>query len=242
MRMINTVACLAALTSFGCGSSVPGPTPLSNPITAAMSDTAAPSDAMALDSSGDEVAMEEVIASMDLSGLPAAPWSVEPMATDAVPGALLSAWAAADNRGVCAPIALASMGAADGARARVSGMVEGGWAIEFDRSGLPGLQASGDTCARCGRGVFGIAGTSMSPDALVGEGALEIPEPSFADGSHLEVEAPADGERVAAAMITLRGQGCVYQVWSFLGESHVRELVDGLRRVEIRDAAAFAAR
>ena len=30
-----------------------------------------------------------------------------------------------------------------------------------------------------------------SPDHIVGEGSLEIPEPSFADGSHVEVEPPA---------------------------------------------------
>jgi len=210
------------------------------PIAATMSEAGAPLEAVA---TADEASMlPDAAEEMDLSGLPASPWSAQPLSTEHVPGALLNAWAAAENRGVCAPITVAAMGEAEGAQARVSGMVEGGWAVEFDHRGMPGLRPSGDACASCGRGVFGIAGTTMSPDSLVGEGTYEGPDPSFADGSHLEVEAPADGESVAAAMITLRGQGCVYQVWSFLGESHVRELVDGLRRVEIRDEAPLAAR
>ncbi|HHH27860.1 MAG TPA: hypothetical protein ENK57_05895 [Polyangiaceae bacterium] len=195
-------------------------------------------------STGDEqpVQIHDALANVDLSGLPSAPWEAEPVQTDEVPGALLRAWSIADNRGECAPIVPAAMGAAEGAHARVSEMVEGGWAVEYDHRGLPGLAANGNACANCGRGVFGIAGTAMSPDTLAGESTLDVPEPSFADGSHLEVEAPADGETVAAAMITLRGQGCVYQVWSFLGEDHVRELVDGLRRVEMREDTSVAVR
>ena len=172
----------------------------------------------------------------DLSGLPAAPWSAEPLATDAAP-VLVEAWARADNRASCAPIAPASLGAASGARARVSSMIEGGWAVEFDRRGMPGMTRRGATCARCGRGVFGVAGTAMVTDELPDD-----PSPSFADGSHVEVEPPAEGESVAAATITVRGQGCVYQVWSFLGEDHLRQLVDGLRRVEVQDAPSVATR
>ncbi|HJL16425.1 MAG TPA: hypothetical protein RMH99_12260 [Sandaracinaceae bacterium LLY-WYZ-13_1] len=187
---------------------------------------------------GAEVATDEApaaevsFASLDLSGLPSAPWSSAPLASEQVPGPVLQAWAAARNRGVCAPLAPADV---EGASARVSDLVEGGWAVEFDRRGMPGLSASGETCRRCGRGVFGIAGTGMSPDALVTEeDEADVPSPSFADGSHLQVEPPAEGESVAAATLTVRGQGCVYQVWSFLGEEHVRALVEQLRRVEVR--------
>lgn len=227
------VAAMMVSLSFGCGASAPAASPPQNPF-AAISEPAV----TALETAGDEAAFAmESAPRVDLTGLPAAPWAAAPLPTDAVPGALLRAWATADNRAVCAPIALATAGEA---RARVSEMIEGGWAVEFDQAGSPGIGESGDTCARCGRGTFGIAGTAMEPDGLAGEDA-DAMAPSFADGSHLAVEPPAEGEQVAAAMITMSDQGCVYQVWSFLGEAHVRELVAGVRRIDVA-AQPLAAR
>jgi hypothetical protein len=173
---------------------------------------------------------------VDPASLPPSPWSDAPLASDAVPAPILRAWADAQNRGQCAPMAPVALGAGAGARARVSDF-EGGWAVEFDRQGLPGLSADGEPCARCGRAVFGIAGTNLTPDDLAGEHDLA---PSFADGSQLVVEPPAEGEQVAAASITVRGQSCVYQVWSFLGEEHVRELVSSLRLVAVHGGSTQA--
>jgi hypothetical protein len=227
------VAAMMVSLSFGCGASAPAASPPANPFGAISEPAVA-----ALETAGDELAVgASTMPAMDLSGLPAAPWAAAPLTTDAVPGALLRAWATADNRAVCAPIALATAGEA---RARVSEMIEGGWAVEFDQAGSPGMNESGDTCARCGRGTFGIAGTAMQPTDLASEDA-ETASPSFADGSHLAVEPPAEGEQVAAAMITMSDQGCVYQVWSFLGEAHVRELVAGVRRIDVA-AQPLAAR
>ena len=231
MSKLNPVTYVAALAaiSIGCASS---PAPVSTTPTVPLA---------ALVEVPTEANPFTVPQAAELNELPVAPWSAAPLGSEAVSPAVLAAWARADNRNVCAPIAPAAMGVADGARARVSTIIEGGWAVEYDRRGMPGLDRRGDACARCGRGVFGIAGTDLTPDDLAGERA-DAPEPSFADGSHLELEPPAEGESVAAAMITLRGQGCVYQVWSFLGEDHVRELVDGLRRVELREDAPLATR
>jgi len=236
MRKLDTAALFvaAAVLSSGCSSSSLSTLP-SMPMT-----SIAPSSGLV--AMGDEeldamAPLDEAYPAEDLAGLPTAPWAVAPMAADAAPAELLAAWAQAENRASCAPIAPAALGAADGARARVSEMIQGGWAVEFDRRGMPGLSRDGSPCAHCGRGVFGIAGTGMMPEELADD-----PAPSFADGSHVEVEAAAEGESVAAAMITLRGQSCVYQVWSFLGEEHVREIVDGLRRVETRGATSVAAR
>ncbi len=177
---------------------------------------------------------------LDTSALPAPPWSEEPIGSDVAPSPILSAWTRAENRAECAPMAPRALGAGEGARARVADL-EGGWAVEFDRRGMPGLGRDGQTCARCGHGVFGIAGTSLTPEDLAAESEADAPAPTFADGSSLSIEPPAEGEQVAAATFTVRGQGCVYQVWSFLGEEHVRELVSSLRIVEVAPRPARVA-
>lgn len=237
MRKSMGAALIAAtMLTYGCGGAAT--------TTPAARSTAAPATtAAALETTTDDGPMvHDAVASAPLDGLPIAPWSAAPLGRADVPGALLSAWADADNRASCAPIAPASMGAAHDADARVSSIVEGGWAVEFDRRGMPGMREDGASCARCGRGVFGVAGTSMSPDEVDGEGEIGRAIDSFADGSRVAIDAPADGESVAAATITLRDQGCVYQVWSFLGEDHLLELVGGLRRVDVVQSTTVAAR
>lgn len=205
-----------------------------------------PATPMAELSVGDEASASmdapDVAPIADASALPASPWSDAPLGSEVVPSPILSAWEHAENRAQCAPLAPRALGAGEGARARV-GELEGGWSVEFDRRGMPGVGRNGEPCARCGRGVFGIAGTNLTPQDLVTEESeAEVPAPSFADGSSLSIEPPLEGEQVAAATLTVRGQGCVYQVWSFLGEQHVRELVSSLRLVEVPGPAHVASR
>jgi len=226
----------ATMLTFGCGTAATT-TP------AARSATAPTASTPALETTAEDgPRVHDAMVAADLDTLPVAPWSATPLTGAEVPGAVLTAWADADNRASCAPIAPASMGAAHDADARVSAIVEGGWAVEFDRRGMPGMREDGASCARCGRGVFGVAGTSMSPDEVDGEGEVGRAIDSFADGSRVAIDAPEEGESVAAATITLRDQGCVYQVWSFLGEDHLRELVGGLRRVDVARSTTVAAR
>ena len=161
--------------------------------------------------------------------LPAAPWSERILSEGEVPEQVIQAWRRADNRDWCAPVAPEGL-AGERGRARAS-TLHGGWAVEFDRRGARGVMRSGQLCERCGRSAFGIAGTARSPAQLVdAESEMDFPTPSFADGSHASIDASDEG--VAAATITVPDQGCVYQVWSFLGEEHLRGLVDRLRRVE----------
>jgi hypothetical protein len=171
------------------------------------------------------------VATIDLSTLPAAPWSAPRMSAHEAPPTILSAWERADNRDTCAPIATRSLGVAAGARARTSSL-PGGWLVEFDRPGLPGVDRQGRECDACGRSVFGISGTPMSPDALLAPDADAL-APTYSDGSHAEVEfTDVDGEHVASVTFTVAGQGCVYEVWSLVGPEHLEELVAGLRLVE----------
>lgn len=228
MRRYSALAVLltANVMWIGCGGAVSG--------ASTESVSHAPiAQALETPSSGDEAPALAVAQPADAAELPAAPWAEAPLVAQTVPAPIVSAWEHAENRAQCAPLAPTALGAGEGARPRV-GELEGGWAVEFDRRGLPGIGRDGELCARCGRGVFGIAGTNLIPEDLVTEDSdADLPAPSFADGSHLSVEPPASDEDVAAAVITVRGQGCVYQVWSFLGEEHVRELVGSLRLVDV---------
>lgn len=242
MHMYSKIVVLTAMAmaGVGCGSSATTSFATSMPLSADELMVEEVPEAARVETAMD---VEASFAAFDLSALPVAPWSAAPLPSTDVPAPLLAAWARAENRATCAPLAPGSMGRADGAEARVSSLVEGGWAVEFDRRGMPGMSADGEGCARCGRGVFGIAGTRMSPDEIVTESdEADVPTPSFADGSHLAMEEPGEGETVAAATLAVRGQGCVYQVWSFLGPDHLRELVGGLRMVEVRTETPLAAR
>jgi len=176
------------------------------------------------------IATTTVAAAPDLSTLPTPPWAAPPMSANEAPRQILSAWENADNRASCAPLATRTLGRATGARARTSEL-SGGWLVEFDRPGLPGIDRQGRECDTCGRSVFGIAGTAMAPDTLDPES--DSLAPTYNDGSHAEVEVTdADGESVASVTFTVNGQGCVYEVWSLLGPDHLAELVSGLRFVE----------
>ena len=156
----------------------------------------------------------------ELADLPAAPWASARRGAAEVP-AVLMAWASAENRNWCAPMAPPAL---EGVSARASEL-DGGWVVEFDQPGQPGVGIDGEACSDCGRGVFGIAGTSMGIDEMI-----ETPRPSFADGSATEVS-PEDGS-VVSATIAVPGQGCVYQVWSFLGAEHLEVMMGSLRFVE----------
>ncbi len=237
MRKRSMLAIAAAMGMAACGSST----------AEAPAFAAAEVTTNATEAPGGEVApVEETVAEApadfilpsysdeQLAGLPNAPWSDAPIAMGAAPEAVMNAWTAADNRGWCAPLVPAGV---TGARASA---LDGGWAVEVDQDGAPGVRENGQTCRRCGRSAFGIAGTSMPVDSLNDMDTDAAPAPTYADGSATMVSSE-DG--VASATISVGGQGCVYQVWSFLGEDHLRELIEGLRVVAVEpqdDGNAFA--
>ena len=166
-----------------------------------------------------------------LAVLPEAPWAGALVPASSLSETVATALEGAENRSWCAPMVPASAG--EPARAAT---LAGGWALEFDQRGAPGVRANGNACARCGRAAFGVAGTSMSTDE-----AVDIDEAAplamFNDGSTQDVIAE-DG--VASATLTVGGQGCVYQVWSFLGEDHLNSLLEELRFVELETAPGSA--
>ncbi len=166
-------------------------------------------------------------------GLPAAPWSVPPLPAEAAPSVLGDEWQAAANRGFCAALYPADANdlAAD-AVVRAADFGEEAWAIAWDRPAGPGRDDTGAYCEDCGRGAFGVAGTTaLSPgDAVDGwSGRLE-----WSDGSSAGygLEGAAEDGAPHLAFLSVEGQGCSYNVWSFLGEGHLLRVIDELRFVE----------
>lgn len=220
MRKIRFVspATLAAFTLLACGASALSPstrgsvTPLPSVAT-----PAAP------------VASATLAEPAPSAALPAAPWTDAPLSPQEVPPSLLAAWRRADNRAWCAPVAPRALRGDMDARLRRGTKVDGGWSVEFDRAGAPGLAPDGHSCPRCGRGTFGIVGAALTPDEAFGPELVAL---SFQDGSRMTIERPAAEGEPASATLAIAGQGCVYQVWSFLGEEHLRGLIDALRFVE----------
>lgn len=234
-RLVGGAVCLL-LVLGGCGAEVVQRPTLATHVSARAAETTTTGSTTVTAGASETVApatatTTATTATVDLSTLPAAPWSGAPMAASEAPRQILSAWESADNRSTCAPIATRSLGVAEGARARTSSLA-GGWLVEFDHPGLPGVDRQGRECDTCGRSVVGIAGTAVSPDALLGEQDDAL-SPSYSDGSHADVEfTDADGEHVASVTFTAPGQACVYEVWSLLGPDHLAEVVAGLRFVE----------
>ena len=88
----------------------------------------------------------------------AAPWSDPVLGQAAVPSVLVERWNAAGNRSWCSALFPAALGTDGSLRSAEFG---GGWAVAWDRSNGPGRLPSGEYCADCGRGAFGVAGTGV---------------------------------------------------------------------------------
>ncbi|MFW5926405.1 MAG: hypothetical protein ACOCV4_09595 [Myxococcota bacterium] len=163
-----------------------------------------------------------------MAHLASPPWAEPELPSGDVPEELVRAWRGADNRGWCAPLAPELVG---GAPAREVSL-DGGWAVAFDAPGRRGVLPDGHGCSRCGMSAFGIAGTAATAEDWGDLGPAQL-EPGFRDGSLAEYRRGDTG--AATATLVARGQHCVYQVWSFLGEEHLRDLIGGLRFVAVRD-------
>lgn len=172
----------------------------------------------------------------------APPWAAPALAADAVPAPALETWSAAENAAECAllfpadPAALAS-----GAQLH-DRYFGGGWGLAWDLPSGPGRwEPGGDYCPDCGREAFGVAGTggdaagtedSIWPHRLEwthdsAAGTLR----SHAGYGYEGLTSGGAGEPVLAYLF-IEHQGCLYNVWSFLGEEHLLALLGQLRFVE----------
>ncbi|OFW52872.1 MAG: hypothetical protein A2V75_07780 [Actinobacteria bacterium RBG_16_70_17] len=172
----------------------------------------------------------------------AAPWSAAPLAADAVPTLVADTWSAADNRDECAVLFPADPGALAGDAVLRDRYFGGGWGLAWDLPSGPGRwDPGGEYCADCGREAFGVAGTggdargtedAIWPNRLKWtEGPAAGPLYSHAGYGPEGLTSGGSGEPLLAYLF-IDGQGCMYNVWSFLGEEHLLALLDQLRLVE----------
>lgn len=159
------------------------------------------------------------------------PWSKPPLAKHEVPQVFLEQWRQVGNRvSSCAAIAPTSLGSGQGATPRPANFGTNAWAIAYDKPGLPGRRPDGSFCDNCGRGAFGIAGTSVNIDEPRYQGFSFHRQ--WADGSRADYGLEGGDSLPYLAYLEISGQRCLYNVWSFLGRDHLEHLLDHLRFIE----------
>jgi hypothetical protein len=172
-------------------------------------------------------------AASSTTGTAAAPWAGEKVAKISAPTVLIQQWQMADNHQSCAAVLPDSFGEVKGGKPRRANFA-GGWAIAYDRPGLPGRLASGNPCSSCGRGVFGVAGTGAPAEGPEAAGTLDqgSVERLYSDGSRAVYHLEGGNGPDYLASLYIKGQGCLYNIWSFAGKDHLEYLLDHLRFVE----------
>lgn len=158
-----------------------------------------------------------------------------------MPGVLVADWSKAENKSSCAALAPDTLGSeGSGATARRA-TFSGGWAVAWDKAGLPGTATSGDPCTNCGRGAFGVAGTGSTGDTPDQVKALTNNWPNsreWADGSRAGYGPEGGSGPKLLAQLYVQGQGCLYNVWSSVSQNHLELLLDHLRFVSGAGAPA----
>lgn len=146
--------------------------------------------------------------------LPPAPWSQPALRRTAVSRHYVDEWRKAGNRDSCAPVAPAALGEGEGATPRPA-TFSGGWAVAYDRPDL--------------RSAFGVAGAGVRADE---PSYYKWPyEKRWADGSIAGYGPEGGTGPNQLAYLRIKGQGCVYNVWSRLGRDHLEFLLEHLRFV-----------
>jgi hypothetical protein len=154
-----------------------------------------------------------------------APWSADKLARADVPKVYLTEHRKAENRSTCPLLVPTDLGAGAGAKPRRANF-HGGWAVAYDKKGLPGTSPSGEDCADCGRSAFGVAGAGVGK----GGGPAWPNEIIWSDGSKAGYGAEGGSGSKLLAYVEAADAGCLYNVWSVLGEEHLVTLLKGLRR------------
>lgn len=145
---------------------------------------------------------------------PEPPWHQAALTGESVPAVFVTEWSKAENSRSCALLAFAALGEGQGASARAA-TFSGGWGVAYDRPEQ--------------RSAFGIAGTGAS---AWGEPAYAWPDTvTWSDGSTAGYGPEGGTGPNQLAYVRVRGQTCLYNVWSRLGSGHLLFLLSQLRFV-----------
>lgn len=191
--------------------------------------------------------MKQIIAAAALASiLLTAPAAAAPPAATIGDDVALAVWARAQNRGQCAPLALASNGGV-AASPRMADF-SSGWGVAFDTPRT--------------RSAYGFAGTGLLPqDGKLSDAAKraalikqwpytrdvgrtgKLPRGSFAGyglegaGRYARANPQGRGQK-SLAYLRIPGQPCMYNVWSKVSRAHLEKLLDNL--VLVPNAARVA--
>lgn len=159
----------------------------------------------------------ETVTTLDQS-LPDAPWAVPgPVPVDTVPQVLIDEWTTAENRTWCSALAITDPSLTDGYTPR-GAEFSGGWGVAYDAPGL--------------RSAFGVAGAGLvrEPDMATRWPTVQ----HYVDGSVVGYGGEGLDETNPRRLgeFVVGGQGCMYQVWSELGDEHLASVIDSLRFVD----------
>jgi hypothetical protein len=160
------------------------------------------------------------------------PWTAIPLAVTDVPELLAVQWEESGVKGFCSALYPGAPLAEDAAIR--SADFGDGWAVAWDLPDGPGRLPSGEYCEDCGRGAFGVAGATGP--ASGDETEVWAQQLAWSDGSKAGYgfEGLGDGSQGEPLLMYLlvTDEGCLYNVWSFLGDEHLLGLVGSLRFVD----------
>ena len=154
-----------------------------------------------------------------IAAIEAAPWSGARLAADATLGPYAEQWRKAKNRALCASVAPVDLAGHDTAKPRAANF-SGGWAVAYDEPGM--------------RSAFGIAGSDA--DAGRASDSIWLDSIEWTDGSVASYGLEGGTGPGHLAYIEIKGQGCLYNVWSKHGADHVVALIERLRWVDVEGA------
>ncbi len=108
----------------------------------------------------------------------------------------------------------------------------GGWGVVWDDigTGKPGVLPSGQFCPTCGRAVVGMSASAAAADkAAVLRSPIAV---QWSDGSAVGYSSAPNAARQFVATLFVAGQDRTYQLYSYIGQQHLENLLAQLRFVD----------
>lgn len=108
----------------------------------------------------------------------------------------------------------------------------GGWGLVWDdiNTGKPGVLPSGEFCPTCGRAVVGVSAMAAPADkAAVLRSPITV---QWSDGSAVGYSGSPNASRQFVATLFVAGQDRSYQVYSYMSQLHLENLIAQLRFVD----------